>query len=179
MENVGRAGGRDALAVISASFLMQLSRSLISEVGLAPHGRAIHPGTSLPSATLRYQVWYGRLSGRADSVLQPPRAEPNNPASRPRQLLPKDLAASLARMDDAEIDFLLEAVSAEAKRRGRLTPTPPKHMPTLDPRSQAPEAAAEEGARLMRKGKLNAVRAAFNAGCQTLHDCAAVRDFEV
>ena len=33
--------------------LMQLSRSLILELRLAPHGRAIHPGTKLPFPHVR------------------------------------------------------------------------------------------------------------------------------
>jgi len=96
--------------------------------------------------------------------VQPPRAQPDSSHSRPRQLLPQDLAGSLARLGDVEIDALLTAVSAEAKRRGRLTPIAPKDTSTRDPRARASDVVDEEGARLLSKGKLNAVRAAFKAG---------------
>jgi DNA invertase Pin-like site-specific DNA recombinase len=97
-------------------------------------------------------------------AVQPPKVEPDSSHSRPRYSLPKDLAGSLARLDDAEIDALLAAVSAEANRRGRLTPTAPKHAPTVDRPAQARDIVDDEGARLLNKGKLNAVRAAFKAG---------------
>jgi hypothetical protein len=44
---------------------MQLSRSLILEVHLVPHGRAIHTGTKLPIAALRHHgsYWDGAFSG--------------------------------------------------------------------------------------------------------------------
>jgi hypothetical protein len=96
-------------------------------------------------------------------AVQPPRAEPDN-ASQPRHLLPKDLAGALARLDDAEIDALVAAVTAEAKRRSRPTQTPSEDPSTLARESQVGETAVEEGARLLKKGKLNAVRAAFRAG---------------
>jgi hypothetical protein len=38
---------------------MQLSRSLILEVCLAPHGRAIHFGTKRPIQDVRYSVAIG------------------------------------------------------------------------------------------------------------------------
>jgi len=97
-------------------------------------------------------------------AVQLPTAEPDTSHSPPRRLLPKDLAGSLARLDDAEIDALLVAVCAEAKRRGRLTPTAAKNATTLEARAQTSDVVDEEGARLLRKGKLNAVRAAFKAG---------------
>jgi len=77
-----------------------------------------------------------------------------------RHLLPKDLAGSLKRLDDADIDTLLAAVTAEAERRGRLLkPQPPAEAKPTDRRI-----AVEEGAGGLTKGKLNAVRAAFKAG---------------
>jgi hypothetical protein len=71
----------------------------------------------------------------------------------PKHLLPKDLAGSLQRLEDYEIDTLLAAVTAEADRRGRL----PKQQTKTSP------SATEEHPRLT-KGKLNAVRVAFRAG---------------
>jgi hypothetical protein len=75
----------------------------------------------------------------------------------PKHLLPKDLAGSLQRLEDCEIETLFTAVTAEVHRRGRL----PKQR-TLTSASDRP-IAAEEHPRLT-KGKLNAVRAAFKAG---------------
>jgi hypothetical protein len=75
----------------------------------------------------------------------------------PKHLLPKDLAGSLQRLEDREIDTLLAAVTAEADRRGRL----PKQQTKT--RLSERRIAAEEHPRLT-KGKLNAVRAAFKAG---------------
>src|SRR6516165_2946332 len=43
--------------------LMQLSRSLISEVHLVPHGRAIHFGTKRRLGNVRFSAAYG---GQAD-----------------------------------------------------------------------------------------------------------------
>jgi predicted DNA binding protein len=62
-------------------------------------------------------------------------------------LLPKDLAGALKRLDSAELDALLAAVTTEAERRGRLPPS-----------TATPSAAT------LTTGKLNAVRAAFKAG---------------
>jgi hypothetical protein len=75
----------------------------------------------------------------------------------PKHLLPKDLAGSLKRLEDHEIDTLLAAVAAEAGRRGRL----PKHRTQTSPLDR--RIAVEEQPHLT-KGKLNAVRAAFRAG---------------
>ena len=72
-----------------------------------------------------------------DLFSAPPPARPSDPlvvrkavlpadeqkASEPRHVLPKDLARSLMRLDDAEIDLLLSAVTTEAQRRGRLSAT--------------------------------------------------------
>jgi len=44
---------------------MQLSRSLILEVHLVPHGRAIHYGTKLPIRNVRY---WSANRGKADSI---------------------------------------------------------------------------------------------------------------
>ena len=75
----------------------------------------------------------------------------------PKHLLPKDLAGSLKRLEDHEIDTLLAAVAAEAGRRGRL----PKHRTQTSPLDR--RIAVEEQPHLT-KGKLNVVRAAFRAG---------------
>jgi hypothetical protein len=71
-------------------------------------------------------------------------------APRPRHFLPKDLAGALKRLDNAEIDALLAAVTTEAERRRRLPPSRSKIRPA--------------GTGSLTTGKLNAVRAAFKAG---------------
>jgi hypothetical protein len=82
-----------------------------------------------------------------------------NMAAQPRHFLPKDLAGALKRLDNAEIDALVVAVTTEAERRGRLPPSRPK----TDARPQARQAPAE-GAGSLSTGRLNSVRAAFKAG---------------
>jgi hypothetical protein len=91
-----------------------------------------------------------------------PKAAPNaeQQASEPRHLLPKDLAGSLKRLHNAEIDTLLAAVTTEAERRGRL----PKPPPRAEAKPAGRRVAAGEIAGGLTKGKLNAVRAAFKAG---------------
>ena len=81
-------------------------------------------------------------------------------ASELRHLLPKDLARSLMRLDDAEIDLLLSAVTTEAQRRGRL----PKRQPQAEPKLAGRRTALKEISHGLTTGKLNAVRAAFKAG---------------
>jgi hypothetical protein len=78
--------------------------------------------------------------------------------SQPRHFLPKDLSGALKRLDDAEIDALLSAVTAEAGRRNRLPSSPTK---TIGQQRQVP---AEQVAGSLTKGQLNAVHAAFKAG---------------
>jgi hypothetical protein len=80
--------------------------------------------------------------------------------SEPRHLLPKDLARSLKRLDNAEIDTLLAAVTAEAERRGRVA----KPQLQAEAKTAGRRTAVEEVAGGLTKGKLNAVRAAFKAG---------------
>jgi hypothetical protein len=62
------------------------------------------------------------------------------------------------RLDDAEIDLLLSAVTTEAQRRGRLP------QPQAQPKLAGRRTAVEEISHGLTKGKLNAVRAAFKAG---------------
>jgi hypothetical protein len=80
-------------------------------------------------------------------------------ASQPRHFLPKDLAGALKRLDDAEIDALLSAVTAEAGHRNRLPSSPAKG--TI---AQPRQARAEHAASSLTKGQLNAVHAAFKVG---------------
>jgi hypothetical protein len=90
------------------------------------------------------------------------KANTGSVASQPRLCLP--LAGALKRLDTAEIDALLAAVTTEAERRGRLPPSRAKEKPTADARPQPRQASAEHGTGSLTTGKLNAVRAAFKAG---------------
>jgi len=87
-----------------------------------------------------------------------PRSEvtSDNRGSHPRHFLPKDLAGALRRLDDAEIDALLSAVTAEAERRNRLPSNPVKeNMP------RPPPMPGGHASGFLTKGQLNAVRAAL------------------
>jgi hypothetical protein len=99
---------------------------------------------------------------RAPEPLSPNKVVQDNQASQPRPLLPKDLAGALKRLDDAEIDALLSAVTAEAGRRNRLLSSSTKRI------GQPPQAIAGHAASSLTKGQLNAVRAAFKAGVRLL-----------
>jgi DNA-binding NarL/FixJ family response regulator len=77
--------------------------------------------------------------------------------------LPKNLAASLERLEDAEVDALLAAVTAEVRRRSRLPPSSARG-PAAEAKSAPRRAAADGGAGTLTTGKLKAVRAAFRAG---------------
>ena len=91
--------------------------------------------------------------------------ESQDPATRPRPLLPKDLAGALTRLGDTEVDALLAAVTvtAEARRRGRPAPASTKE-PKAEATSRVRRSPPEVGAASLTTGKLNAVRAAFKAG---------------
>jgi hypothetical protein len=95
---------------------------------------------------------------------EPPTAPQERAAAQPRHFLPKDLAGALKQLGDPEIDALLSAVTTEAERRGRRLPSPAKEKPVADAKPQRRQEAAEDGARSLTTGKLNAVRAAFKAG---------------
>jgi DNA-binding NarL/FixJ family response regulator len=92
------------------------------------------------------------------------KAGPDSLAPRQRNFLPKDLAGTLKRLDDVEIDALLAAVTAEAERRGRRSPSPAKEKPVAAAKPQRRQEAAADGACSLTTGKQNAVRAAFKAG---------------
>ena len=89
--------------------------------------------------------------------------------SLPRRFLPKDLAGSLKRLDDAEIDSLLAAVTEEAKRRNRLPSSPTREKVLASAPRRSPQAPAQDGAYSLTKGQLNAVRAEFARLEWTLH----------
>jgi hypothetical protein len=85
----------------------------------------------------------------------PPNADGAASASSRRHVLPKDLPAAIKQLDDQELDRLLAAALAEQKRRGRKPA-----MSVETPGKPQIEAAVVH----LTPGKLNAVRAAFNAG---------------
>src|SRR5215216_7073777 len=96
-----------------------------------------------------------------------PEAVPEGEAdqlSLPRRFLPKDLAGSLKRLDDADIDSLLAAVTEEAKRRNRLPSSPTREKVLAGATRLSRQVPAQDGAYSLTKGQLNAVRAAFKAG---------------
>jgi hypothetical protein len=84
-------------------------------------------------------------------------------ASPPRRVLPKDLAAALKALDDAEIDSLLEAVTSEAKRRNRM-PSDATREKVSDRAIPAAGQGRAVDTSPLTTGQLNAVRAAFKAG---------------
>jgi hypothetical protein len=72
-----------------------------------------------------------------------------------RHVLPRDLANAVKRLEDQEFDRLLAAVLAEQQRRGRKLPVSNENL-----RKRRVEAVDVH----LTLGKLNAVRAAFQAG---------------
>ena len=90
--------------------------------------------------------------------------EPDSLVTGPRLFLPKDLAGALKRLHDTEIDALLSAVTAEARRRNRLRPKPSQEPAPDNVGSQLRRAPSAGGVASLTTAKLNAVRAAFKAG---------------
>jgi len=117
---------------------------------------------TIPSET---QVIAPRVA--AESVGQP---------SARRHLLPKDLPAALAHLDDGEIDVLLAAVIEEATRRNRpssiksqVADQHPRGLSqskssATSARAHPRQARVDEGAACLTRGQVNAIRAAFKAG---------------
>jgi hypothetical protein len=130
------------------------------------------PDLFAPAATTRAvhnaQVVVPRLSVETGALPSPP-----------RHLLPKDLPAALAWLDDGEFDLLLAAVIDEAQRRDRKPSRFPlkseaagqhnrdasksgalKISAALQPRPKA----TDNNEPALPRGQMNAVRAAFKAG---------------
>jgi hypothetical protein len=84
-----------------------------------------------------------------------PAANPVTSAPEPRHVLPKDLPNAVKHLHDRELDLLIAAALAEAKRRGR--------QPSL---TDKPRLSRQPGvvAASLTRGQVNAVRAAFKAG---------------
>ena len=87
------------------------------------------------------------------------------PTNKPDYLLPRDLHGALMRLQDAEIDTLLNAVTDEARRRGRL-PRPPEAQQSVKPNVPKAKRVSDPpvDAPPLSIGRTNAVRAAFMAG---------------
>lgn len=90
---------------------------------------------------------------------------------QPHYALPSDLAGSLRRLDDGQLDRLMRAVADEARRRGRPVDAggvcPP--APAPDKASGLPAATAAIGKTKKRAGSIppgqeKVIRAAFEAG---------------
>jgi hypothetical protein len=129
----GRTGGKISVVIPWAAG--PLPRSAASGiVGTMPPRRPLENTTP--------DLFSARPTARAPEPLAAP---------RPRHFLPKDLTSALKRLDNAEIDALLAAVTTEAERRGRLPPSTATPQPGQIPAT-------------LTTGKLNAVRAAFKAG---------------
>jgi hypothetical protein len=89
-----------------------------------------------------------------------------------RPALPKDLPTAIKCLNNEDLDRLLRAAMEEARRRGRLTPTPetPNNIdsPPGEPSSKqalpTPPRPARTAAIPLTQGQVNAVRSAFKAG---------------
>ena len=104
------------------------------------------------------------MTAAGPSAVPKGKTGPDSLASQQRHFLPEELAGALKRLDDVEIDALLAAVTTEAERRGRRSPDPAKEKRVIDAKPQRRQEAVEVGAGSLTTGKLNAVRAAFEAG---------------
>ena len=83
-----------------------------------------------------------------------PKADEAKPSAQAsRHVLPNDLPAAIRHLDDFELDQLQAAVTAEQQQRGKTS--------AQDIRPTKPAAAAAVS---LKPGKMNAVRASFQAG---------------
>jgi hypothetical protein len=72
-------------------------------------------------------------------------------APAPRHVLPKDLPTAIKQLDDQEFERLVAAVRGEQKRRGKRKPA-------------KAETGDKPASGSLSVGKINAIRAAFQAG---------------
>jgi hypothetical protein len=86
-------------------------------------------------------------------------------AEKARHVLPQDLPGAIRHLTDQELDLLIAASSAEAKRRSR---SPPPTVQTNDviPKRSSRSLDGQPGEPVvsLTRGQINAVRAAFKAG---------------
>jgi hypothetical protein len=87
-----------------------------------------------------------------EKVLAPLTSQTTAPeAPAPRHVLPKDLPTAIRQLDDQEFERLVAAVRNEEKRRGQSKPV-------------KAEGEDKPGSGPLSVGKMNAIRAAFQAG---------------
>ena len=127
----------------------------------------------------QHQTYFRLLRQRRRRGFPKGKAGPVSLPSQQRHFLPNDLAGALRRLDDVEIDALLAAVTTEAGRRGRRPPSPAKEKPVADAKPQRRQEVAEDNARSLTTGKLNAVRAALKAGGQAVRNRKAIWNFAI
>ena len=108
----------------------------------------------------------------------------------PRYLLPKDLPSALARLEHREIDLLIAAIIAEARRRGRLTPGAiatllgqtkgaddgPRRRTSVPASASRQQWGPIDDHPYLTVGQRNAVRNAFMAGVKPT-PTPTIRDF--
>jgi hypothetical protein len=88
-------------------------------------------------------------------------------AQQRRHVLPTDLAGAVKYLNDRELSLLITACLEEAKRRGRLSPSPRRESvpkPSASTGKSLPGRKVEVATISLTRGKVNAVRAAFKAG---------------
>ena len=90
-------------------------------------------------------------------------------AGQPRYALPSDLAGSLRRLDDGELDRLLRAAAEEARRRGRPgdgDPSSPRRSASGKAPGRVPpeENKGRKPQPRISPGQERLIRAAFEAG---------------
>ena len=88
---------------------------------------------------------------------------------QPRYALPSDLAGSLRHLDDGQLDRLMRAVAAEARRRGRPVDAGGVCLPAPAPDKAsglptAPGGKPKKRAGSIPPGQEKVIRAAFEAG---------------
>ena len=84
-----------------------------------------------------------------------------------RHVLPNDLPNAVKYLTDSELDLLITASVEEAKRRGRLLPSIQPNPTDESVRKQSPskdQRQAEVAKVSLKRGQVNAVRAALKAG---------------
>jgi hypothetical protein len=100
-----------------------------------------------------------------------PATKPVTSAPERRHVLPKDLPNAVKHLHDRELDLLIAVALEEAKRRGRAPPsdqtiTPDASVPKRSSRTHKTShpRQVEPATLSLKRGQINAVRAAFKAG---------------
>jgi hypothetical protein len=90
----------------------------------------------------------------------------SDPLEHPRVTLPKNLAETLKRLEDAELETLLREVIAEAERRGVMKPVNKVVAPQVVPAAkfQARQSKSSDAPADLPAGKANLIKASYSAG---------------